>query len=218
MNIELMGSNVTIMKQSLHFPALLIYRGYAAPARIEADVYDLEVDGAIPAGLDESYYRLSADPQYPPLHGRDIFINGDGMVHRVDMRNGHSDRKTRYVRTPKFLAERAARRALFGAYRNPFTDDPAVAGLDGNTANTTAFWHHGRLYALKEAARPVCLDPETLETRGSWDFGGRLTAKTFTASRRGRNHRMRSAGASTGPAAPISLRCAVRSIRSARCP
>ncbi len=169
------------MKQGLHFPDLLIYRGYAAPARIEADVYDLEVDGAIPAGLDGSYIRLSADPQYPPLHGRDIFINGDGMVHRVDMRNGHSDLKTRYVRTPKFLAERAARRALFGAYRNPFTDDPAVAGLDGNTANTTAFWHHGQLYALKEAARPVRLDPQTLETRGSWDFGGRLTAKTFTA-------------------------------------
>ena len=36
-----------------------------------------------------------------------------------------------------FEAERAARRALFGAYRNPFTDDPPVAGIDRTTANTS---------------------------------------------------------------------------------
>jgi carotenoid cleavage dioxygenase len=168
-------------QSGLRFPDLLIYRGYAAPVRIEADVYDLEVDGMIPGGLNGAYYRLSADTQYPPRLGRDIFINGDGMAHMVRMENGHADLKTRYVRTPKFEAERAARRALFGAYRNPFTDDPSVAGIDSNTANTTAFWHHGCLYALKEAARPMRLDPRTLETLGSWDFDGRLLSRTFTA-------------------------------------
>lgn len=168
-------------QSGLRFPDHLIYRGYAAPVRIEADVYDLEVDGMIPGGLNGAYYRLSADTQYPPRLGRDIFINGDGMAHMVRMENGHADLKTRYVRTPKFEAERAARRALFGAYRNPFTDDPSVAGIDSNTANTTAFWHHGRLYALKEAARPMRLDPRTLETLGSWDFDGRLLSRTFSA-------------------------------------
>jgi carotenoid cleavage dioxygenase len=165
----------------LRFPELLIYRGYAAPVRIEGDVYDLEVEGRIPRELDGAYYRLSADPQYPPLLGKDIFINGDGMMHMVRFERGHADLKTRYVRTEKFHAERAARRALFGAYRNPFTDDPSVRGMDGNTANTTAFWHHGKLYALKEAARPTLIDPITLETMGSWDFAGRLKSKTFTA-------------------------------------
>ena len=165
----------------LRFPDLPIYRGYAAPVRIEADVYDLEVEGVIPRELNGAYYRLSADTQYPPRLGRDIFINGDGMVHMVRMENGHADLKTRYVRTPKFEAERTARRALYGAYRNPYTDDPSVAGIDGNTANTTAFWHHGGLYALKEAARPTRLDPGTLETLGPWDFDGRLSSRTFTA-------------------------------------
>lgn len=163
------------------FPDLLIYRGYAAPVRMEGDVYDLEVEGEIPAGLDGAYFRLCADPQYPPLQGKDIFINGDGMMHMVRLENGHADLKTRYVRTPKFHAERAARRALFGAYRNPFTDDRSVRGVDANTANTTAFWHHGRLYALKESARPMLIDPTSLETKGSWDFHGQLRSKTFTA-------------------------------------
>jgi len=166
---------------ALKFPDLLIYRGYAAPVRIEGDVYDLEVQGRIPLELNGAYYRLCADPQYPPLLGTDIFINGDGMMHMLRFDDGHADLKMRYVRTPKWAAERAARRALFGAYRNPFTDDPSVSGIDGNTANTTAFWHHGCLYALKEAARPTRMDPITLETLGSWDFNGALKGKTFTA-------------------------------------
>ena len=165
----------------LQFPDQLIYQGYSAPVRIEADVYDLEVEGTIPPELNGAYYRNSADPTYPPLLGKDIFLNGDGMVHMVRFENGHADLKTRYVRTEKFELERKARRALFGAYRNSFTDDASVAGKDNGTSNTSMLWHHGKLYALKESQRPMELDPATLETRGLWDFGGKLTSKTFTA-------------------------------------
>ncbi len=176
-----MSKQATSTTTGLQFPDLLIYRGYAAPVRIEADVYDLEVVGHIPPELNGAYYRCSADPQYPPLLGKDIFINGDGMTHMIRLENGHADLKTRYVRTEKFKAERAARRALFGSYRNSFTDDPSAAGIDNNTANTTAFWHHNQLYALKESSRPMRLDPLTLETIGSWNFHGTLKSKTFTA-------------------------------------
>ena len=165
----------------LRFPDLLLYRGYSAPSRVEADVYDLEVEGTLPPALAGTFYRAAADPQYPPLHGTDIFINGDGMLHMVRIADGHADLKTRYVRTEKFLAERKARKALFGAYRNPFTDDPSAAGVNRGTANTSVCWHGGRLLALKEAERPVVIDPETLETLGPWDFDGRLTSVTFTA-------------------------------------
>ena len=169
------------VQAGLKFPDQLIYRCYSAPVRIEADVYDLEVEGRIPPGLEGAYYRNSADPQYPPLLGKDIFLNGDGMVHRVRFENGHADLKTRYVRTEKFELERKARRALFGAYRNPFTDDPSVLGRSSGTANTSLLWHHGKLYALKESQRPMELDPHTLETRGLWDFHGKLGSRTFTA-------------------------------------
>lgn len=165
----------------LQFPDLLVYRGYSAPVRIEADVHDLEVVGSIPPELNGAYFRNSADPSYPPLLGTDIFLNGDGMVHSVRFENGHADLKTRYVRTPKFERERQARRALFGAYRNPFTDLPEVAGVDNNTANTSVMWHHGKLYALKESGRPYELDPGTLQTLGERDFNGQLRSRTFTA-------------------------------------
>ena len=165
----------------MQFPDHIIYRGYSAPVRIEADVQDLEVIGTIPNELNGAYYRNSADPTYPPLLGKDIFLNGDGMVHMVRFDNGHADLKTRYVRTRKFELERKARRALFGAYRNSFTDSAEVAGEDNNTANTSMLWHHGKLYALKESGRPYELDPATLATLGERDFNGQLHSKTFTA-------------------------------------
>ena len=163
------------------FPDDVVFNGYAAPVRIEGEVLNLEVLGALPPELDGIYIRNSADHTFPPLHGKDIFLNGDGMIHSVRMQNGHADLTMRYVRTRKFLIERAARRALFGAYRNSFTDAPEVAGEDANTANTSVFWHHKRLYALKEAGRPYELDPATLETKGETDFQGQLKSRTFTA-------------------------------------
>ncbi|WP_315778570.1 MULTISPECIES: carotenoid oxygenase family protein [unclassified Bradyrhizobium] len=165
----------------LQFPQDIVFSGYAAPVRIEGEVHDLEVIGRIPPGLEGAYYRNSADHAYPPLLGKDIFLNGDGMVHMVRIQNGHADLSMRYVRTRKFTVERQARKALFGAYRNPFTDSPEVAGEDANTANTSVMWHHGKLYALKESGRPYELDPVTLETRGETDFGGQLASRTFTA-------------------------------------
>ncbi len=167
--------------RGMQFPDQLIYRGYAAPVRIEGEVRDLEVLGSIPPELNGAYFRNSADPRYPPLLGKDIFLNGDGMVHSVRFDNGHADLMTRYVRTTKFELEHQARRALFGAYRNPFTDSPEVAGQDNNTANTSVLWHHGKLYALKESGRPYELDPATLQTLGECDFQGQLKGKTFTA-------------------------------------
>lgn len=168
-------------QSGLKFPEDIVFSGYAAPVRIEGEVLDLEVIGKIPDGLEGAYIRNSADHRFPPLHGKDIFLNGDGMVHKVRIQNGHADLQMRYVRTRKFELERKARKALFGAYRNPFTDAPEVAGEDANTANTSVMWHHGKLYALKESGRPYELDPETLDTRGESDFGGQLTSKTFTA-------------------------------------
>ena len=166
---------------SPQFPDLLVYRGYAAPVRIEGEVHNLEVEGTIPPGLNGAYFRNSADPTYPPLLGTDIFLNGDGMLHKLQFDNGHVDLSMRYVRTQKFELERKARRALFGAYRNPYTDLPEVAGCDNNTANTSVLWHHGKLYALKESGRPYEIDPATLATLGERDFNGTLKSKTFTA-------------------------------------
>ncbi|MEV7978548.1 carotenoid oxygenase family protein [Streptomyces sp. NPDC086519] len=167
--------------ETMQWPDTPKFRGFFAPSRIEADVYDLEVEGRIPPELNGAFYRAAADTQYPPRFPNDTYINGDGMVHMVRFDNGHADLKTKYVRTQRFQLERQARQALFGAYRNPYTDDPSVAGIDDGNANTSVIWHAGKLLALKEAALPYELDPVTLETKGVYDFSGQIPGRTFTA-------------------------------------
>ena len=163
------------------FPDTPIFTGFNAPRRIEGEVFDLEVTGTLPAALNGAFYRCGPDPRFAPMYGDDINLNGDGMVTLFRFQDGDVDFKSRYVRTEKYLLETAARRALFGVYRNPYTDDPSVAGKDRTTANTNVVFHAGRLFALKEDGLPHELDPATLSTRGRYDFGGRLKSRTFTA-------------------------------------
>ena len=163
------------------FPTSPTYTGFNRPRRIEADVFDLEIEGELPAGLNGSFFRCGPDHRFPPRLGDDININGDGLVTQFSLSDGRVDFRSRYVRTEKFQLESGARKALFGAYRNPYTDDPAVSGHDRTTANTNVVFHAGRLFALKEDGLPHELDPATLETRGRYDYGGRMRSQTATA-------------------------------------
>jgi carotenoid cleavage dioxygenase len=181
MNHTHRNHTVSPRRPGTRFPDLPIYGGFDAPGRVEADVFELEVEGEIPFDLNGAFYRMAPEPQFPPRLGDDIVINGDGMVGMFRFENGHVDFKSRYVRTEKFVVERAARRSLFGAYRNPFTDEPSVRGLNRGTANTNVLWHGGRLLVLKEDSPPMAVDPHTLETLGVWDYDGRLTSRTATA-------------------------------------
>src|SRR5262245_4662007 len=159
------------------FIQALSFYGTAKPCRFEADVYDCEVLGEIPAALEGSYYRSGADDAYPTLEG-DIVLNGDAMASAVHLSGGKADFRCRYVKTERYLAERAARQRLAGKYRNSYTDAPGLAGIDrDNTGNTSAFWHHGRLYALREDSIPMELDPDTLETRGAAPFKPKLKTR-----------------------------------------
>ncbi len=155
--------------------------GHNAPSRVEAEIYDLVIEGTLPEELQGSWYQTVPDPQFPPKLGWDTFLSGDGMVRMFRFENGHVDFKQRYVRTERWQLERQARRALFGAYRNPFTDDASVQGKKRGVANTTPVFHGGRLFALKEDSRPFEVDPITLETIGEWDYDGRLRSETVTA-------------------------------------
>jgi len=149
--------------------------------RFEADVFDCEVEGAVPAVLQGALFRVGPDTAYPTLEG-DVIINGDGVVSAFYFENGNVDFRCRYVKTERFLKERAARRRLYGKYRNPFTDDASTKGTDrDNTANTYGFFHHGKLFALREDSPPTELDPSTLETLGPYDFGGTLKDLAMTA-------------------------------------
>ncbi len=156
---------------TLRFPETGQFTALNKPVRMEYDIRELPVEGDIPKEISGAFFRAVPDPAYPPLHADDHVLSGDGMVSRILIEDGHVDSAIRYVHTHRFLAERKARRALFGKYRNPFTDDPSVAGVDRTVANTTPVWHAGRLFMTKEDGRPYEINPHTLETIGRYDFG-----------------------------------------------
>ncbi len=156
--------------------------GFNAPARFEAEVFDCEVEGALPTGLTGSFYRLQCDFAYPPPKNEWMTgFNGDGHVSLFRFEGGRVHYPSRYVKTERLMAERAAGRRLFGVYRNRLTDDPLVAGVNRSAANTNIVWHAGRMLVLKEDALPYEIDPHTLETIGPFDYQGGLTGETFSA-------------------------------------
>ncbi len=149
--------------------------GNFAPIAGEDD-FDLEVTGEIPAGLAGALYRNGPNPQFDPGSDHHWFV-GDGMIHGFFVEGGKVRYRNRYVRTPKWRAENAAGRKLFGLFGNPMTTDPSVLGQDNGVANTNIVWHAGRLLALEEGHRPYEMDPLTLDSRGYVEqYRGRVTA------------------------------------------
>lgn len=159
-------------------PAL---RGQFEPARFDVDLFDCEVEGTIPKELDGVFYRVGGEWFYPPKFPDDSPFAADGYMSSFTIRGGNVDFRGKFIRTPRYLANAQAREALFGYYRNPFTDDPRVKGVSGTVANTNTLFFAGKLFALKEDAPPYEIDPVTLDTRGPYDFGGKYLAPTFTA-------------------------------------
>ncbi|MDR3512279.1 MAG: carotenoid oxygenase family protein [Caulobacteraceae bacterium] len=149
--------------------------GNFAPVRSEDD-FVLEVVGEIPAGLSGAFYRNGPNPQFAPRDDYHWF-SGDGMIHAVFVEDGRATYRNRYVRTPKWVLEHEAGRALYGTFGNPMTSDPSVIGKDGGVANTNIVWHGGRLLALEEGHPPFELDPVTLDSKGYRnEYRGRVTA------------------------------------------
>jgi carotenoid cleavage dioxygenase len=158
------------------------YAGLNAPVGEEFETGPLAVDGRIPAEVEGTFFRAVPDPAFPPfIEDGGSALSGDGMVSAVRFSGGQADVGMRYVQTARHRAEVAAGRALFGKYRNPFTDRPEARGLDRTVANTTPVWHAGRLLMTKEDGRPYRVDPRSLETVGRYDFGGKLRSETMTA-------------------------------------
>lgn len=152
--------------------------GNYAPIATEDDFSSLPIEGSMPE-LRGIFFRTGPNPQFAPRDPNHHWFAGDGMVHAFRVRDGKVDYFNRYVRTPKWLAENAAGRALFGTFGSPMTTDPEWVGKDSGVANTNVIWHAGKLLALEEGHQPFEIDPSNLASRGYLDYAG--TAKRFTA-------------------------------------
>lgn len=150
-----------------------------APIPMECDAPFLKVEGELPRELNGTLYRNGPNPQFdaPCAH----WFVGDGMLHAFHIENGRASYRNRWVRTPKWLAEHDAGRAIFagfGGRRLPGA--PETACTDSGVANTNIVFHGGKLLALEEGHLPTEIEPGTLETRGYYDYDKRIGGP-FTA-------------------------------------
>src|SRR5580704_19519365 len=122
------------------------------PIPFECDAPYLKVVGELPRELNGTLYRNGPNPQFdrPDAH----WFVGDGMLHAFALDQGKASYRNRWVRTPKFLAEHDAGRAIFnglGFGGQKLPDAPPSTVVDAGVANTNVIWHGGRLLALEEA-------------------------------------------------------------------
>src|ERR1700748_2248039 len=141
-----------------------------APIPFEADAPFLKIVGELPRELNGTLYRNGPNPQFevPGAH----WFTGDGMLHAFHIENGRASYRNRWIRTPKWLAEHDAGRALFGGFGRKLRDAAAVTVAGGGVSNTNVIFHGGRLLALEEAHLPTEIEPGTLATRGPCNFSG----------------------------------------------
>ncbi len=164
------------------YPQTPDFMGLNEPVGKEVSFRGLSVEGTIPPEVRGAFFRATPDPAFAPFIPDDNLLSGDGMISRLRINDdGSADFDMKFVATARHQAEVAAGKALFGRYRNPYTDDPSVKSVDRTVANTTPVWHAGKLLMTKEDGHPYRVDPHSLETIGSFDFGGKLKSETMTA-------------------------------------
>ncbi|MDQ1032270.1 carotenoid cleavage dioxygenase-like enzyme [Streptomyces umbrinus] len=148
-----------------HFPFL---EGAFAPVTEELTAFGLPVTGRIPRELNGRYLRNGPNVlglEDPRAHH---WMQGDGMVHGVRLRDGRAEWYcNRWVRSSR-VAEKLG---------EPY---PGPVPPDDFPCNTHVIGHRGRVLALQESGPlPYELDYE-LNTVGTYDFRGTLEG-AFTA-------------------------------------
>ncbi|MBR1219845.1 carotenoid oxygenase family protein [Bradyrhizobium sp. U87765 SZCCT0131] len=159
-------------------PNALPPRSNVAPIPMECDAPFLKVEGELPRELNGTLYRNGPNPQFE-APGAHWFV-GDGMLHAFHIENGRASYRNRWVRTPKWLAEHDAGRALFGGFGRRLGNVPEGTTQDSGVANTNIVFHAGRLLALEEGHMPTEIEPGTLATRGYQTYRDAI-AGPFTA-------------------------------------
>lgn len=144
------------------------------------DSYEIsEVVGKIPAWLRGTYY-INGPARFKRngLFYRH-WLDGDGQVCALKF-EGDSIRFTnRFVQTRKLREETAAGNAIYRAFGTRFPGDRLRRGLMIEPPNNVSVYRFANsLLAFGEQAVPWELDPDTLLTKGEFDFHGRVTEVT----------------------------------------
>ena len=133
----------------------------------------------MPAALRGTLFRNGAGRNDLGGHWFPHWFDGDGMISAIRFDDAGIHYFNRYVRTKNYLDETRAGRIVhrgFGKMR--------PGGVIGNALPPAGqcVQHFGRRRTTSgccrcgKAARPMSLDPRTLETLGLEDFGGQVSA------------------------------------------
>ena len=131
-------------------------QGNWAPVKEELTVSDLEVKGEVPKEINGLYIRNGMNPR---SGFSDHWFFGNGMLHGFNFEDGKVSYKNRYVRTPYYEKDLD----IIGSFGD----------LSASPANTHIIKHADKFLALEEAHLPWEVD-ENLETKGAYDFNGKL--------------------------------------------
>ena len=131
-------------------------QGNWAPVKEELTVSDLEVKGEVPKEINGLYIRNGMNPR---SGFSDHWFFGNGMLHGFNFEDGKVSYKNRYVRTPYYEKDLD----IIGSFGD----------LSASPANTHIIKHADRFLALEEAHLPWEVD-ENLDTKGAYDFSGKL--------------------------------------------
>jgi carotenoid cleavage dioxygenase len=161
--------------------------GNYGPVHDEREKEDVElVQGEIPKDLRGMFIRNGPNPQFTPEFYH--WFAGDGMLHGVHFNAGKATYTNKFVKTLKYLAEKAAGKEVFASlgamasdpthfYKMMWSLIKSKGKMDTdatNTANTALIYHGRRFLALMEAARPVQVNAGNLDSIGTYTFDGKL--------------------------------------------
>ncbi|HEX3555625.1 MAG TPA: carotenoid oxygenase family protein [Thermoanaerobaculia bacterium] len=135
----------------------------------------LRVEGEIPAFLRGTYF-LNGPARFARGEVRyRHWLDGDGMVCALRFGAEGAYLTARYVRGTRLAEEEAAGQPLYRSFGTAFPDDKLVRGVALESPLNVSIYPFGdTLLAFGEQGLPWDLDPETLETRGPFAFGGAL--------------------------------------------
>eukprot|EP01113_Clastostelium_recurvatum_P047688 TRINITY_DN8548_c0_g1_i1.p1 TRINITY_DN8548_c0_g1~~TRINITY_DN8548_c0_g1_i1.p1 ORF type:complete len:545 (+),score=130.31 TRINITY_DN8548_c0_g1_i1:37-1635(+) len=168
-------------------------KGNFAPVQNTLHVSSLKVKrGKIPADLRGEFVRNGANPVHVPRGGYHWF-DGDGMLHGVRLQKDNVTYINRYVNTLRYMVHDVVTVRLGELWGILGLCKIALSLLHGflfygkvkpsGSANTSLFYHAGRMFALVESDGPTwvkILKDGEMETMGIYDYKGKLS-HNFTA-------------------------------------
>jgi len=157
----------------------------AQPGEQDFEIPAAAIEGRLPPDLVGGRH-LQNGPGWTKIGDRLAHpFDGHGLVRSLRFTDGGGARfRSSFVKTPSYLAERAAGRLVYKGLGTNVSDSPLrnlrAPGLR-NVSNTTIQPWAGRLISGWEGGRPYALDAESLATIGEETFGGVLPDAAFLA-------------------------------------